>query len=140
MAKKPALVIQVPSETSYLGLIRDLTKALAVSSGFDETTAGKLALAVDEASANVIEHAYQGASNKSFEVRIDDRGSEFRVDVVDSGAMVDPRALPRVDLERYASERRKGGLGVHLMEKIMDSVTFRRTARKNICCLVKRKP
>jgi hypothetical protein len=25
------------------------------------------------------------------------------------------------------------------MEKIMDSVTFRRSARRNVCCLVKRK-
>ena len=57
----------------------------------------------------------------------------------DTGDMVNPRTLPRVDLERYASERRTGGLGVHLMEKIMDSVTFRRSARRNVCCLVKRK-
>ena len=140
MAKKAALVIQVPSQTSFLVLIRDVTKKLAEGAGFDEGTAGKLALAVDEASANVIEHAYHGAPNKTFEVRFDDRGEEFRVDVIDTGDMVDPRSLPRVDLERYASERRKGGLGVHLMEKIMDSVTFRRSARKNICCLVKRKP
>ena len=40
---------------------------------------------------------------------------------------------------RYVSERRTGGLGVHLMGKIMDSVTFRRTARRNVCRLVKRK-
>ena len=61
------------------------------------------------------------------------------VDVVDSGAMADPRSMPRVDLERYTRERRSGGLGVHLMEKIMDSVTFRRSARRNVCRLVKRK-
>ena len=47
--------------------------------------------------------------------------------------------MPRVDLDRYVTERRTGGLGVHLMEKIMDSVTFRRSARRNVCCLVKRK-
>lgn len=139
MARKPALVIQVPSETSFLVLIRDLTRKLAESAGFDEATAGKLALAVDEAATNVIEHAYHGAADRSFEVRIEDRSDEFRVEVVDTGDMVDPRSLPRVDLERYASERRKGGLGVHLMEKIMDSVTFRRGARRNVCCLIKRK-
>ncbi len=53
--------------------------------------------------------------------------------------MADPRSMPRVDLERYTRERRSGGLGVHLMEKIMDSVTFRRSARRNVCRLVKRK-
>jgi serine/threonine-protein kinase RsbW len=74
------------------------------------------------------------------EVRLEDRGSEFRAEVVDSGSMVDLRSIPEVDLERYRTERRTGGLGIHLMGKIMDSVTFRRSARRNVCCLVKRKP
>ena len=30
--------------------------------------------------------------------------------------------------------------GLHLMSQIMDSVTFRRSARRNVCCLVRRKP
>lgn len=135
----PALVLQVPSETAYLAVVRDLTKKMAETAGFDAATALNVALAVDEAAANVIEHAYHGQPGKRFEVRIDDAGDRFCVEVVDSGDMVDPRSLPRVDLERYASERRTGGLGVHLMGKIMDSVTFRRSARKNVCCLVKRK-
>jgi anti-sigma regulatory factor (Ser/Thr protein kinase) len=136
----PALVLHIPSETAFLGVVRDLTRKMAETAGFDAATASSVALAVDEAASNVIEHAYRGAPGKRFEVRIDDAGAEFRAEVVDAGAMVDPRTLPRVDLERYASERRKGGLGVHLMGKIMDSVTFRRSARKNVCTLVKRKP
>ncbi len=139
MGDKPALVLRVPSETRFLVLIRDVAKRMAESTGFDETTAGKIALAVDEATTNVIEHAYHGAAGKVVEVRVEDRGPELSIDISDSGDMVDPRSLPRVDLTRYASERRKGGLGVHLMEKIMDSVTFRRTARRNVCRLVKRK-
>ena len=136
---KPTLVVKIPSETSYLALVRELTKKMAEAAGFPEATADRLALAVDEATTNVIEHAYHGSGDREIELRIEDRGPEFRVEVVDSGATVDPRTVPRVDLDRYVSERRTGGLGVHLMEKIMDSVTFRRSARRNVCCLVKRK-
>ena len=136
---KPALVLSLPSETAYLGLVRELTKRMAEVAGFAEPVAERLALAVDEATTNVIEHAYHGSGDREIELRIEDRGPDFRVEVVDSGATVDPRAVPRVDLGRYVSERRTGGLGVHLMEKIMDSVTFRRSARRNVCCLVKRK-
>jgi serine/threonine-protein kinase RsbW len=136
---KPDLALVVPSETRFLALIKELTKRMAEAAGFADGVPDRVALAVDEAATNVIEHAYHGAADRSFEVRYEDRGATFQVEVVDTGAMVDPRAMPRVDLDRYVTERRTGGLGVHLMEKIMDSVTFQRSARRNVCRLVKRK-
>jgi anti-sigma regulatory factor (Ser/Thr protein kinase) len=136
---RPALVLTLPSETSFLGLVREVTRKMAETAGFDPGTADHLALAVEEAATNVIEHAYRGAADREVEIRIEDRGREFQVEVVDSGHTVDPSAVPDVDLRRYAQERRTGGLGMHLMEKIMDSVTFRRSAGRNVCRLVKRK-
>jgi serine/threonine-protein kinase RsbW len=133
------VALVVPSETSFLALVKELTKRMAEAAGFGEGQPDRLALAVDEAASNVIEHAYHGATDRTFEVRYEDRAGEFQVEVVDTGDMVDPRTMPRVDLDRYVSERRTGGLGVHLMEKIMDSVTFQRSARRNVCRLVKRK-
>jgi anti-sigma regulatory factor (Ser/Thr protein kinase) len=136
----PTLVLRVPSRTEFLALVRDVTRRMAELAGFDGPQAEQLSLAVDEAATNVIEHAYAGAGDRVFEVLYDDRGSDLRIEVVDEGARVDPESVPKVDLKRYASERRTGGLGVHLMGKIMDSVTFRRTGRRNVCRMVKRKP
>jgi serine/threonine-protein kinase RsbW len=132
-------VLTLPSQTTFLALVREVTKRMAESAGFANGTSDQLALAVDEATTNAIEHAYGGDPDRQVVVHFEDRGKDFRVEVIDTGAMVDPRSVPRVDLQRYASERRKGGLGVHLMEKIMDSVTFRRSARRNVCLLVKHK-
>jgi len=137
---RPAVVLQVPSRTEFLAVVRDVTRSMAEVAGFNRGGAEEIALAVDEAATNVIEHAYRGATDRTVEVRYEDRGEDLKVDVVDNGATVDPKAMPRVDLERYATERRKGGLGVHLMSRIMDSVTFRRSARRNVCCLVRHKP
>ena len=138
--RRPALVLRVPSRTEFLATIRDATRRMAAVAGFDDAQADQLALAVDEASTNVIEHAYRGAPGRTIEVRFQDGDGVLRVEVVDDGEAVDPRAVPQVDLHRYASERRTGGLGMHLMGRIMDSVTFRRGARRNVCCMVKRKP
>jgi serine/threonine-protein kinase RsbW len=129
----------MPSQTTFLALVREVTRRMAEGAGFSEGTPEQLALAVDEATTNAIEHAYGGDPGREVVIHFDDRGPDFRVEVIDTGAMVDPRTVPRVDLPRYVSERRKGGLGVHLMEKIMDSVTFRRSARRNVCLLVKHK-
>ena len=136
---RPTLVVKIPSQTSYLVLVRDLTKKMAEAAGFPAATADQVALAVDEATTNIIEHAYRGAADQEIELRFEDRGPDFRVELIDTGQMVDPRAVPRVDLGKFVTERRTGGLGMHLMEKIMDSVTFRRSARRNVCALVKRK-
>jgi anti-sigma regulatory factor (Ser/Thr protein kinase) len=136
----PALVLKVPSRTEFLALVRDVTRRMAELAGFDGPHAEQLSLAVDEAATNVIEHAYAGASNRAFEIVYEDRGNDLRIEVVDDGARVDPESVPKVDLQRYASERRTGGLGVHLMGKIMDSVTFERSGRRNVCRMVKRKP
>lgn len=139
-ARRPALVLRVPSRTEYLAAVRDTTRRMAEIAGFDASHAEQLALAVDEAATNVIEHAYRGDGDRTIELRFDDDGRDLRVEVVDEGEGVDPGAVPEVDLARFASERRTGGLGVHLMGRIMDSVTFRRSARHNVCCMVKRKP
>jgi len=138
--RRPPLVLGVPSRTEFLAAIRDVTRRMAEIAGFDAAQSDQLALAVDEASTNVIEHAYAGAGDRRIELRFDSRGDELRVEVVDEGAAVDPRTVPQVDLRRYASERRTGGLGMHLMGRIMDTVTFRRTGRSNVCRMVKRKP
>ncbi len=149
---RPALVVSVPSRTEFLALLRDVTRRMAEVAGFDPGQAEQLALAVDEAATNVIEHAYAGAADRLVELRFWDDGGELQIDVVDDGAAVDPsrmaghlpgasaRLAGQVDLARYASERRTGGLGVHLMGKIMDSVTFARVRQRNVCCMVKRKP
>ena len=70
----PALVISVPSQTTFLGLIREVTQKLAETAGFDAATAGKLALAVDDAATNVIEHAYRGAPDRRLELRLERQG------------------------------------------------------------------
>jgi serine/threonine-protein kinase RsbW len=132
------VVLQVPSGTEFLATIRDTTKRMAEMAGCDASVAEQVALAVDEAATNVIEHAYRGVSDRRVELRFELDSDELKVEIVDDGAPVDTRALPEVDLHRYASEKRRGGLGVHLMGRIMDAVTFRRTARGNVCCMVKR--
>ena len=70
---------------------------------------------------------------------MDDAGPDFCVDILDDGAAFDASTLPSLDVKTLEKERRTGGLGVHLMGRIMDSVTFHRRAQQNVCCLVKHK-
>ena len=129
----------MPSETSFMGLVRDVTRRMAEVAGFEAKVADQVALAVDEAATNVVEHAYKGAADRVVGVEMDDAGPDFRVDILDDGAAFDPESLRSLDVKTLEKERRTGGLGVHLMGRIMDKVSFERRAQQNVCSLVKQK-
>jgi serine/threonine-protein kinase RsbW len=138
--RQPDVLLRVPSRTEFLAAIRDATKRVAEFAGLDAATAEQVALAVDEASTNVIEHAYGGATNRFVDLAFSCDADELVVEIVDDGRPVDKSAVPRVDLRRYARERRRGGFGMHLMGRIMDSVSFKRRGRCNVCSMAKKLP
>jgi anti-sigma regulatory factor (Ser/Thr protein kinase) len=138
--ESPSLALSIPSQTEFLGIVRELAFDLARLMRLDESSAEQVSLAVVEAVTNVIEHAYQGAIDGRIELRFYRLKGELRIELLDEGRPVDPQAVPSVDLARYRRERRTGGLGLHLMTRIMDSVTYVRRDARNVCCLVKLVP
>ena len=96
----------------------------AQKAGFDERALYKIQLAVDEACANVVDHAYTGAEPGDIEVscRLSDRLLTIRVrdwgEGFDLGGVKDP------DLEAPLEERSLGGLGLFLVRQVMDDVQF----------------
>jgi serine/threonine-protein kinase RsbW len=72
-------LLKVPSSTENLALIREFVGSIAQQSGMDSVDIGKLELAVDEACANVIEHAYGHDISKEVIIRASlDVNTRFR--------------------------------------------------------------
>ena len=143
-AARPDIVVRVPSRTEFLALLRDVTRRMAEIGGFDPAQVEGLALAVEEASTRVIEHANAGAGDRVVELGYFDQVGALRIDLVDHGADADQTKTAGADLVRAASGRHAGEAGRQLLGKGMDSVPLhrsrRRNARGNICRMVKRKP
>jgi serine phosphatase RsbU (regulator of sigma subunit)/anti-sigma regulatory factor (Ser/Thr protein kinase) len=80
-------------------------------------------LAVEEAATNVIRHAYlYGEGQIRFTVRT---GRDFvELSLYDTGRRLEIREGERLDLSRLVESGRKGGLGLYLIEKIMDEVGY----------------
>jgi serine/threonine-protein kinase RsbW len=58
--------------------------------------------------------------------------------VEDDGPHFDPLSLPPPDVTVGLADRRVGGLGVHLVRNLMDTVSYARTAGRNQLCMSKR--
>jgi serine/threonine-protein kinase RsbW len=131
--------LHVPSSTENLVMIRDFVSKIGAMAGFDEREVMKLELAVDEACANVIEHAYGDDSTKEVTVRAVLDGEVVRIEIIDRGRGFDPQAIRSLDLEQLVKARRSGGLGLRLIKSIMDEVSYEITpGEKNQLRMVKR--
>lgn len=117
--------LQVPSSTENLALIREFVSAIGEQAGFSENETVKLALAVDEACTNVIEHAYQNEASHEVTVRVTVDDEEVAFEVIDRGRGFDPAQEPALPVEELIRRRRSGGLGLRLIRTIMDDVQYR---------------
>ena len=97
------LTLTVPSATENLALIRDFVVNVGSQAGLGEDDVAKLELAVDEACANVIEHAHGHDSNKEVTVRATFDAATLRIEVVDEGQGFDPTVVPSTPVVRVSS-------------------------------------
>jgi serine/threonine-protein kinase RsbW len=116
--------LQVPSSTENLALIREFVTAVGAQAGLEETEIGKLELAVDEACANVIEHAYGHDASKEVTINANYDGDSITFEIVDTGKGFDPSQIKQEELESLIAKRKDGGLGMRLIKTLMDEVQY----------------
>ncbi len=119
-----------PSLTSQLELIRLVTRRVAsYIDGFSEEDLDDIGLAIDEACTNVITHSYKESGDNQGVIRVDYRieSRKMTITIIDEGEKGQSFNLDKlsdVDKEKKKKNLSRGGLGVHIIKKIMDEVTY----------------
>ena len=103
--------------------IHDFVDQAAADLGLGEDDTFACRLAADEAAANAFEHAYAGRPGK-VEVSISCVSHDIQLEVRNWGQPFDPAAIAEPSIDRPLEERQVGGLGIFLMRKFMDEVSF----------------
>lgn len=103
--------------------IREFVAESSRSLDADEQAIRDLQLAVDEVCSNSIRHGYGGQEGQ-IEVSVGRIGHSIRVVVRDWGVAFDPEQVPVPDLGAPLEERSLGGLGLFLVQQVMDEVRF----------------
>jgi serine/threonine-protein kinase RsbW len=81
-----------------------------------------MVLAVDEICANRIIHSNQNDNSRKIEILIEDFSDGVSFNISDQGIFYDPTGRKDPSLEQLVQEKRKGGIGLMLVKKIMDSI------------------
>ncbi len=108
--------------------IREFVARCATDAGLLPEKVQGLKLAVDEACANVIEHAYGGRGPLTIGCEAD---ADLVVTIIDVGQEFNPMEYPPPDLYVGLEDREIGGLGIHLIRSLVDDVEYSRTAGEN---------
>jgi anti-sigma regulatory factor (Ser/Thr protein kinase) len=114
------LDVTIPSDPSAIGPVRRSVEQVAASAGMDERAAADLGLCVNEALANVMRHAYGGATGRPIAVSCHCQGEELVVTIRDWGNGVNPAELP----PKAYDPLEPGGLGLICLKQMLTDVTY----------------
>ncbi|HEX6791653.1 MAG TPA: anti-sigma factor antagonist, partial [Candidatus Krumholzibacteria bacterium] len=131
--------LTVAAEEGQLGRVRDFIVNVCEEADFSAREVSNTKLAVDEACTNIIKHAYEGRRESGdITVVAEVESGRIKIHLKDRGKNFDYSAVKDPDLDQYVETGRKGGLGVFLINRLMDGVEYRATSVGNELILTKR--
>lgn len=128
--------LKFPAQAISLRRMRHAAAKSLRAAGVAGAVAERMVLALDEACANVIRHAYRGDPKGKIELALERQGQKLVFLLRDYAESVAPATLKR----KAPSRRRAGGLGLHFIDTIMDHWEHRRPAdgRGNLLVMSKK--
>ena len=111
--------------------LADFVEAIAQEKQLSQSLAMGINLALEEAVSNVIMYAYPKETDGMVDVDAIIRKDSLEFIISDSGVPFDPTAAHEVDINAPVEDRPIGGLGIHLVRQLMDTVSYERKENKN---------
>jgi sigma-B regulation protein RsbU (phosphoserine phosphatase) len=99
-----------------------------------------LNLALEEILTNIISYGYTDDREHEIRVSLSVQPGEVRIEVEDDGQPFNPLAAPEADTTKPLEERTIGGLGIHLVRKLMNDLEYKRQRDRNLLTIRKKTP
>ena len=130
--------LTLPNDVQTIPQLSEFIETVCEAAGFDMDMCMQLNLAIEEAVVNVMNYAYpKGVKGMvNIDATISSKGLKFVIN--DNGTPFDPTAKAEVDTTLSAEERNIGGLGIHLIRQIMDSINYEYIDGRNVLTLLKK--
>lgn len=119
----PDIQMEFFSRPIYLGGIRRMLDSVCEKMGLDQHQSARICLAVDEAICNVIRHGYDNSPEGRITLqltRLEETNPMLLVEILDRGKQADLNSIRSRNLD----DIRPGGLGVHIINEIMEDVEY----------------
>lgn len=130
------LRVVMSSDPCFLSIVRAAVGQIGMVYGLTEDSCQGVTLAVDEAVANVIRHAYKNRRDQKIELTCQAAADHLEFILLDSGEPADPATICAQPLDEVSLS----GRGTHLIKATMDEMHYEKVARGNQLRLIKHLP
>ena len=97
-------------------------------------------LAIEEVFTNIVFYAFPDKIEQQIKIDLQKNEKTLFIKIEDAGVPFNPLLTSEPTFDKPLSERQIGGLGIHLIRKMMDKVEYSRTGQKNMLTLHKNLP
>jgi anti-sigma regulatory factor (Ser/Thr protein kinase) len=129
--------MSVGAHPGGVGEVNAAFAGFAEAHALPEAVRRSVNVALDELLANTLSHGGTGRDPCSVTVEVELDQERVTVTVTDDGTPFDPFGGDAPDTTLSVEERPLGGLGIHLVGKLMDQVSYQRREGHNVVVLVK---
>lgn len=121
-----------------LKVVRDFVSEFLAKRQFSDVFINQIVLAVDEVVANLIIHGNKEDESQFLDLRLAVHEQEFEIEIEDTNLIsYSPNSYQEPDLREYVRVGKKGGMGMMLVNRIMDRVEYTTRGAHNVCRLYK---
>ena len=132
-----AVDVRIRNDVSDIGIVRDTLDNLAREFGIPVRALTQLQVALDEVVSNVIHYSWDDGGQHEFLVRITVQPDRVDLEIFDDGREFDPMTAPSPNHAPEGQRPRPGGLGIHMINKLVDYFTYERIDGRNHTTLSK---
>lgn len=131
-------LLSLHNDVQEVPLLEAFVETFAEQHSIDPALTMSLNLALEEAVVNVMNYAYPVGTVGDVYLSADETDGVATFVLTDRGTPFDPTATPPPDITLQAQDRPIGGLGIFLVNQIMDTVAYQRLEDKNILTMTKK--
>lgn len=129
--------ITIPCAKSNLQQVRNFIIDILKAENLSDLEVHSMVLAVDEVCANIIIHSSNCSPDQTMEVIMEVMDDRIVYEIIDNGVGFDIRQYPEPDINEIIKTKRKGGVGLMLVKRIMDEIDFYKRKENSIVKLTK---
>ncbi len=131
------LELSIPNDLKRIDDVNAAFDEFAVGHDLSETVCRSVKLVFDELLSNAISYAFDSNDAHELSIRVDVTGKRLAVTIVDDGKAFNPFLQAEPDPTMGLVDREIGGVGILLVKRMMDHVTYDRRGDENVLVLVK---